>query len=142
MARRQFQLSTGLTSRILAEGRLPVRYADGQFSAENFHLLPDGAAVFSRPETEGWVYLSNSESSSGGVGALYFDSHGQVINYKMLLSGTERNCGGGATFWNTWLSCEEVPHGQVWEVDPWDEIRPRQTLAGVPSGADYESAGT
>ena len=104
-------------------------------------MLPDGAAVFSRPETDGWVYASNSESSSGGVGAIYFNSQGEVIDYKMLLSGTQRNCGGGKTFWNTWLTCEEVPDGQVWEVDPWNETPARQTLTGVPSGADYESAG-
>ena len=130
------QLSSGLTSRIIAVGGSSV-----QGSTAKFHTLPDGAAVFSRPESDGWVYVSNSESSSaGGVGAVYFNSQGEVTGYKRLLSGTQRNCGGGKTFWNSWLTCEEVPDGQVWEVDPWGEFTARETLAGVTSGADYESA--
>mmetsp|Transcript_9057 Transcript_9057/g.18200 ORF Transcript_9057/g.18200 Transcript_9057/m.18200 type:complete len:840 (+) Transcript_9057:96-2615(+) len=130
------QLSTGLTSRIIAVGGSSVAG-----STDKFHDLPDGAAVFSRPGTDGWAYVTNSESSSaGGVGAIYFNSQGEVTDYKRLLSGTQRNCGGGKTFWNTWLTCEEVPDGQVWEVDPWGELTARETLAGVPAGADYESA--
>lgn len=30
-----------------------------------------------------------------------------------------RNCSGGATPWNTWLSCEETDRGYVFETDPW-----------------------
>ena len=40
----------------------------------------------------------------GGVGALMFDVNGDVVQYKMLLKGTTRNCGGGQTPWNTWVS--------------------------------------
>ena len=62
------QLSTGLTSRIIATGGSSVAG-----STDTFHSLPDGAAVFSRAGTDGWAYVSNSESSSsGGVGAIYF----------------------------------------------------------------------
>ncbi len=68
----------------------------------------------------GWVYASNSElgSGAGGVGALRFDPDGTLSGAYRVLSGTNRNCAGGATPWGTWLSCEEVADGRVWECDP------------------------
>ena len=56
-----------------------VTYSNGQKSYNDFHYKPDGAAVFAGSDG-GWVYVSNSESSSdGGVGAIYFNSQGEVI---------------------------------------------------------------
>ena len=101
-------LSKGLTAKIIARAGTPVVYADGNTSDVPFHVLPDGAAVFEDIKTGGWVYVSNSEADNynGGVGAVHFDADGNVVDYKMLLTGTNRNCNGGKTDWEAWISCE------------------------------------
>ncbi len=85
-----------------------------------WHPAPDGGACFATPDN-GWIYVSNSEmrSNAGGVGALRFNSNGDVIDAYPILTNTSINCAGGATPWGTWLSCEEFAQGQVYECDPF-----------------------
>jgi Bacterial protein of unknown function (DUF839) len=77
-----------------------------------------------------------------GVGSLTFDQDGNVLAYERLLTGkTVRNCGGGKTFWNTWLTCEEYALGQIWEVDPFrGGTPPRQTIMAAAYRSAFESA--
>ena len=99
---RDLILSQGLTSRILALSGQPVVYGNGTQSVADFHVWPDGAATFvdNRPQNKGgWLYVSNMEDSTGGVGALTFNKDGEVINYGMILTGTKWNCNGGRTPW-------------------------------------------
>jgi hypothetical protein len=85
-----------------------------------WHAEPDGGATFATPDG-GWIYVSNSERSSGlgGAGMIRFDDSGVIVDARSILSGTERNCAGGPTPWGTWLSCEETSRGAVFECDPF-----------------------
>ena len=66
----------------------------------------------------GWVLVSNSETFEGGASAVRFDPDGEMRDAYRILDGTTQNCSGGGTPWGTWLSCEEVQGGLVWECDP------------------------
>ena len=77
------------------------------------------AGIIPHPNDGGWYYVSNSEGTTGGVGTLRFDSTGNVIGYNRTLTTTSKNCGGGLTFWDTWVTCEENGSaGFCHEVDP------------------------
>ena len=65
--------------------------------------------------------------SLGGTTTVHFDTRtGEVKRQYMSLAGTSRNCAGGPTPWNSWLTCEETvqkadtvceqDHGWVFEV--------------------------
>ncbi len=107
------RLPKGFTSRIVA--------VSGQnLFGYRWHSAPDGGATFAT-EDGGWIYVSNSEidKKMGGTGALRFNSEGTVISAYSILKNTSRNCSGGTTPWQTWLSCEEIERGYVWECDPF-----------------------
>ena len=121
------RLPPGFTSRIVAESVKRVVN-----SSYHWHIFPDGGATFPAPDG-GWVYVSNSESEAfagAGAGAIRFAPDGTVVDGYRILGNTRRNCAGGPTPWNTWLSCEEIEFGRVFECDPFG-IEPPRERAGL-----------
>ena len=112
------RLPAGFVSRLVAQSGQRVLPTANYI----WHSAPDGGATFATDDG-GWIYVSNSEISKhgGGAGALRFNPRGDVIGAYSILNGTNSNCAGGKTPWNTLLSCEEAPYGQVYECDPFGE---------------------
>lgn len=80
-------------------------------------------------------YGSGKQPALGGTTTLiYNNASGKVEQSHMSLMGTVRNCAGGLTPWNSWLTCEEdvstiggpieKNHGYVFEVPVNTNLKP------------------
>ncbi|MDJ0647584.1 MAG: DUF839 domain-containing protein [Xenococcaceae cyanobacterium MO_188.B19] len=82
----------------------------GAFSGEN------GATILVRNHELDPVTTTNNlpsdlpqydRNSPGGTTTLIIDQTRHLQKHYLSLAGTNRNCGGGATPWGSWISCEE-----------------------------------
>jgi secreted PhoX family phosphatase len=111
------RLPQGFQSQIVAQAFQNVRRFDGSETSYKWHMYPDGGACFPTDDG-GWIYTSNSEVPvTGGAGAIRFNADGDLVDAYSILSGTNVNCAGGPTPWGSWLSCEEIGLGSVYECD-------------------------
>jgi len=119
-ARPRIRVPAGFVPRIVARSGYPS-CAGADYP---WHPFPDGGACFDAGDG-GWVYVSNRETPvDGGAGALRFDASGRIVDSYQILAGGRMNCSGGPTPWGSWLSCEEVADGRVWECDPFNRRPP------------------
>jgi hypothetical protein len=78
----------------------------------------------------------------GGTVTLVLDGQANLLSHFISLNGSDSNCSGAPTPWDTWLTCEECtvgtgrgwdkPHGYVFEVDPFaDQAWKRQPIKAM-----------
>lgn len=81
----------------------------------------------------------DNNPGQGGTTTIVYDTENQqVVREFLSLAGTLRNCAGGPTPWNSWLTCEEIVtkpddvyakrHGYVFEVPATAEIGRAQPI--------------
>ncbi len=101
------------------------------------NLFGEPAITYSKP----WA-IYDRKSPAGGTTTIWLDSRNLRVRREFVsLAGTLRNCGGGRTPWNTWVSCEEDisnqldngdivsrPHGYAFEVKAFGSRRPTRPI--------------
>ncbi len=129
-----FPRPDGLTALVVNhEVEIPAHGPLGAFGRKDERLSQFPAAAF----------YDSGPRARGGCSTIVYDTRAREVRRKSLtLAGTVRNCAGGTTPWNTWLTCEECfestgngfeqDHGYVFEcrpLEPGPEVNPRPIRA-------------
>jgi uncharacterized protein len=108
----------------------PDSFKNGAFGETNQLLEKVGQDKF-------YDYGKKAIPGLGGTSTfIYNEKSGKIEKQWLSLAGTVRNCAGGPTPWNSWLTCEESTiragahegkiekdHGYVFEVPATDDIK-------------------
>ncbi|NND32076.1 MAG: DUF839 domain-containing protein [Saprospiraceae bacterium] len=72
------------------------------------------------PQEKFYDFGSGTKTCLGGTSTLVYDpASGKVELEYLSLAGTIRNCAGGLTPWNSWITCEENTNGPNDELEKW-----------------------
>ena len=105
----------------LADGMAAFPGPNGQTVIVRNHEISDGAPAESGPfgannhlfakVDSDFIYDAGRDAGPclGGTTTLVYDTQAQrLVGQHLSLVGTVRNCAGGPTSWNTWITCEET----------------------------------
>ena len=131
---------------IMSDGHIVPDYHDGMgcFHGPNDELIlvrnHEISTYFpTDPPSPAPEYAYDSKSS-GGTTTVWLNDKLEVTKHHLSLTGTIRNCSGGATPWGTWISSEEAVsegwmmgkrHGYNFEVNPQNPLQIAQPLKAM-----------
>ena len=142
IARKGEPMSDGMVHPDKPDGMATFKGSNGQIILlRNHELMPTNFSAFGKEE----AYLKKIDQSkiydlrfgnlpcNGGTTTLVINEETLEVEKSWLsLVGTLRNCAGGPTPWNSWISCEEIVissnngyekgHGYNFEVPATEEI--------------------
>ena len=110
-------MSDGFVTPGAPDGMATFEYGDGKvLVVRNHELMPKGLGPFGEKNEflknmpSGKMYdASTNRLCKGGTSSfIYNEKTGKIEKSWLSLAGTLRNCAGGKTPWNSWISCEEV----------------------------------
>ncbi|MEO0332411.1 MAG: alkaline phosphatase PhoX, partial [Bacteroidota bacterium] len=86
-----------------------IRNHENSPTPTEFGFFNQDRALFQKlAKTNFFDYGSGEKPGLGGTTTVVYDEGSQTVQEQYLsLIGTNRNCAGGPTPWNTWISCEE-----------------------------------
>ena len=119
----------------------------GSFGEGPFGLRNELLSKISKDQLYDFAKHSERMCVGGTTTMVYNEDTGKVETEYLSLVGTVRNCSGGKTPWNSWISCEETPlktgdengmlemnHGYCFEVVATDKIALENPVPIKPMG--------